>query len=219
MLGYLFIGFAFGMLLEQKGYNFLWAAFMSVCIFAGSMQFAVINFLTDGFSLLTVAVMTLAINSRHIFYGLTMLDKFRDIRKAKKAYLIFSLTDETYALLISQSVPEGADREWFLFFIALLNQIYWVAGSVIGSVASSFILFDSTGIDFAMTALFVVILTDQLRSSRRFGIAAIGAACAVACLFVFGPGAFVLPSLILTSAALIALKPKIESLDKRRGKS
>ncbi len=215
MLGYLFIGFAFGVLLEQKGYSYFWAALMSICVFAGSMQFVTINFLTGGFSLLSVAVMTLVINSRHIFYGLTMLDKFKDIKKTKKAYLIFSLTDETYALLCTQSVPEGTDKEWFFFFIALLNQIYWVAGSVIGAVASSLISFNTMGIDFSMTSLFIVLLVEQLRASRRFAIAAIGAVCAVACLIVFGPGAFIPPSLAITAIALIALKPKIQALDKR----
>jgi 4-azaleucine resistance transporter AzlC len=219
MLGYLFIGFAFGVLLEQKGYHFLWAALMSVCVFAGSMQFVTISFLTGGFSLLSVAVMTLVINSRHIFYGLTMLDKFKDIKKTKKAYLIFSLTDETYALLCTLSVPEGADKGWFFFFIALLNQIYWVAGSVIGAVASSLISFNTTGIDFSMTSLFIVLLVEQLRASRRFGIAAIGAVCAVACLIVFGPGAFIPPSLAITAIALIALKPQIEALDKRKDRA
>lgn len=209
LLGYLFIGFAFGMLLQKGGYNYLWALLMSVGIFAGSMQFVTVSFLSGGLSILTVALMTLMINSRHIFYGLTMLQKFKGVGKAKKAYLIFSLTDETFALLCSKEVPDGIDKGWFLFFIALLNHIYWITGSVIGAVASSLLVFDSTGIDFAMTALFIVILLEQLKSARRYAVAVIGAACAAACLFVFGADAFLLPSMMLTSAVLVVFKNKV----------
>ena len=210
LLGYLFIGFAFGMLLETSGYNYLWALLMSVGIFAGSMQFVTVSFLSGGLSLLTVALMTLMINSRHIFYGLSMLGKFKDVGKAKKAYLVFSLTDETFALLCSKEAPIGTDKGWFLFFIALLNHIYWITGSVIGAVASSLLAFDSTGIDFAMTALFIVILIEQLKSARRYAVALVGAACAVLCLFVFGSDAFILPAMILISAMLVVLKNKVE---------
>ena len=210
LLGYLFIGFAFGMLLETAGYNYLWALLMSVGIFAGSMQFVTVSFLSGSLSLITVALMTLMINSRHIFYGLSMLGKFKDVGKAKKAYLVFSLTDETFALLCSKEAPNGIDKGWFLVFIALLNHIYWITGSVIGAVASSLLAFDSTGIDFAMTALFIVILIEQLKSARRYAVALVGAACAVLCLFVFGMDAFILPAMILTSATLVVLKNKVE---------
>lgn len=206
MLGYLFIGFAFGMLFEQSGYHFLWAVLMSILVFAGSMQFVAVSFLTGGFSLLTVALITLMINSRHLFYGLTMLQKFSDIRGAKKAYLIFSLTDETYALLSSQSVPDGVDKEWYTFFVAFLNHAYWVIGTLVGSVASSFIVFDSRGIAFAMTALFIVILIEQLKSTRRYAVAATGAGCAVLCLILFGKDAFLLPAMMLLTLIVMIFR-------------
>ena len=215
MLGYLFIGFAFGMLLEQKGYGFFWAVLMSVCVYAGSMQFVTINFLSGGFSLITIALMTLMINSRHIFYGLTMLERFKGIKKTKKLYMIFALTDETYALLCSHKVPIDVDKSKFLFFISLLNQIYWVSGSLIGSVASSFLVFDSTGIDFAMTALFIVILIEQLRASSNFLPMLFGAGSALACLAVFGETAFMLPAMIITVAVLILMRRQIEKTIKK----
>lgn len=206
MLGYLFIGFAFGMLFEQSGCHFALAVLMSILVYAGSMQFVAVSFLTGSFSLLSVALITLMINSRHLFYGLTMLQKFSGIRGPKKAYLIFSLTDETYALLSTQNAPAGADNELFFFFTALLNQSYWVTGTLIGSVASSLFVFDSSGIEFAMTALFIVILIDQLKSTRRYAVAIAGALCAALCLIIFGKDAFLLPAMLLLTLVVMLFK-------------
>jgi 4-azaleucine resistance transporter AzlC len=209
LLGYLFVGIAFGMLLQSKGFNFLWAILMSVCIYAGSMQFVAITFLTGGFSLLSVALMTLMINIRHMFYGLTMLDRFKDVGRRRKAYMIFALTDETYSLYCGAKVPEGVDRNWFFFFIALLDQLYWITGSVIGSIAGSLIPFNTKGIDFAMTALFVVILIEQLKSSRNPATAIIGAASAVLCILLFGGSNFILPSMLVITLVLTLFKRSI----------
>jgi 4-azaleucine resistance transporter AzlC len=139
-----------------------------------------------------------------------MLDKFKNVDKKKKAYLIFALTDETYALLCSAAIPGDAGRDDYLFFTALLNQCYWVAGSAIGSVAGALIPFNTKGIDFAMTALFVVILTEQVHASKSIATAAIGAGCAVIALFIFGAGAFILPAMLAITALLIGLRKPLE---------
>ena len=166
LMGYLAIGIAFGLMLQEIGYNFIWAFFMSLTIYAGSGQYLGVTLLGAAASLGTVAVMTLLINFRHLVYGLSMLEKFRGMGP-RKLYMIFSLTDETYALLSSARAPVGVDPRNFYFAIALLDQSYWILGSVIGAVAGALIPFSTEGVDFAMTALFVVIAVDQWRSYRR----------------------------------------------------
>ena len=160
MLGYLFLGAAFGVLIAENGFSVLWAFLMSTFIYAGSMQFAAISLMTSAFSPVSAFLLTLMVNARHLFYGLSMLKPFERMGK-RKPYMIFSLTDETYSLLCGVSAPEGIDPDWFLFFISLLDQLYWIIGSCIGAAAGSFLPFDSTGIDFAMTALFLVIFVEQ----------------------------------------------------------
>ena len=166
LMGYLAIGIAFGLMLQEIGYNFIWAFFMSLTIYAGSGQYLGVTLLGAAAALSTVAVMTLLINFRHLVYGLSMLEKFRGMGP-RKLYMIFSLTDETYALLSSARAPVGVDPRNFYFAIALLDQSYWILGSVIGAVAGALIPFSTEGVDFAMTALFVVIAVDQWRSYRK----------------------------------------------------
>lgn len=209
MLGYLFVGIAFGVLLQQKGYGPPWAALMSLSVYAGSMQFVAIQFFVPGVSLITVAFVTFVVNFRHIFYGLSFLKKF-DQAGARKPYLIFALTDETYSLLCGTKIPAGVDEGWFFFFISLLNQLYWIIGSVLGAAAGALLPFNTTGIDFAMTALFVVIAVEQWKSSTTHIPALLGAAVAVACLLIFGPANFVLPAAVLIAAALVGARKPIE---------
>lgn len=166
LMGYLAIGMAFGFMLQAIGYNFIWAFFMSLTIYAGSGQYLGVSLLSSAAALSTVAVMTLLINFRHLVYGLSMLEKFRGMG-LRKFYMIFSLTDETYALLSSVQPPVGVDPRNFYFSIALLDQSYWILGSVIGAVAGALLPIDTTGIDFAMTALFVVIAVDQWSAYKR----------------------------------------------------
>ena len=166
LMGYLAIGIAFGLMLQEIGYNFIWAFFMSLTIYAGSGQYLGVTLLGAAASLGTVAVMTLLINFRHLVYGLSMLEKFRGMGP-RKLYMIFSLTDETYALLSSARAPVGVDPRNFYFAIALLDQSYWILGSVIGAVAGALIPFSTEGVDFAMTALFVVIAVEA--PARRSG--------------------------------------------------
>lgn len=195
LMGYLFLGIAFGVLLSSKGYNFKWALFMSIIIYAGSMQFVAIDILLGPFNLIKVIILTLTVNARHLFYGLSMLKKFKDMGR-KKIYMIFSLTDETYSLLCGIIPPDDIDKNWFYFFISLLHQIYWITGATIGAIAGSIIKFNSKGIDFAMTALFVVIFIEQWEKSKNHIPAIAGIILTVLSLFLFGIQKFIIFSLI-----------------------
>lgn len=209
LTGYLFIGLAFGIMFQEKGYNFLWAALMSIVVYAGSGQYLAVNFFAPGVTFFQVIFMTFMVNVRHIFYGISMLDKFKNMG-FKKLYMIFSLTDETYSLLFITKVPEGVDRHKFLLSIAVLDQSYWVLGSVIGAVAGHLIPFDSTGVDFAMTALFLVIMTEQWLSSNNHLPALAGLGSAFICRLIFGPDNFILPSMICILLFLLSFRKTVE---------
>lgn len=209
LLGYLAIGIAFGLMLSVIGFGVIWSFFMSVTIYAGSGQYMGVQLLSTGAALTEVAVMTFILNFRHMVYGLSMLEKFRDMGK-KKLYMIFSLTDETYALLSSATLPEGIDSKKYYFAVAVLNQIYWISGSVIGSLAGTLIKFNTEGIDFAMTALFIVIAVDQWKAYKKHLPAIIGAACTLVALVIFGSGKMLIPALAAIIVLLIAIKPRME---------
>ena len=208
MCGYLFLGLAFGILLQQAGYSALWAFFASLFIYAGSMEFVLVSLLTAGTSLVGSAVMTLFVNCRHMFYGLSFVDSFKKMGK-RCFYMIFSLTDETYSVLCScqQEKLEGDPDHQAWFWIALLDHSYWIIGSVLGALAGQLIPLDFTGVDFSMTALFTVILIDQVRDGKLGNRvpALIGGLAALICLFLFGTDAFLLPTLLLTVAAIAAM--------------
>ena len=208
MLGYLFLGLAFGLLLQEAGYSFWWAFLISTIVYAGSIQFVLVSFLTAGTSLPVVAVMTLLINSRHAFYGLTFIEKFKAMKS--RPYMIFSLTDETYALLSSARVPERVDPHAYYFAIAVLDHGYWILGSVIGSVAGALISFDTTGIDFAMTALFIVIAVDQWKTYRSHLPALLGCGITVLSLVILRPDAMLIPALCVIIVALLLLRARLE---------
>ena len=213
LMGYLAIGIAFGLMLQEIGYNFIWAFFMSLTIYAGSGQYLGVTLLGAAASLGTVAVMTLLINFRHLVYGLSMLEKFRGMGP-RKLYMIFSLTDETYALLSSAWAPVGVDPRNFYFAIALLDQSYWILGSVIGAVAGALIPFSTEGVDFAMTALFVVIAVDQWRSYQKHLPAVLGAGVTVLFLIVlghfFGQDQMLLISLGVIVLCLLVLRDRLD---------
>ena len=156
MAGYIVLGLGFGVLLQSKGYGAGWALVMSGLIYAGSMQYVAIDLLAGGASLISAAIMTLMVNARHLFYGISMLERYKNTGAAKP-YLIFALTDETYSVVCSGGVPEGVDRKKYYFWVSLLNQLYWIAGGVAGALLGSVLPFDTTGIDFSMTALFLVV--------------------------------------------------------------
>lgn len=209
MLGYLFLGMAFGVLITSAGYNPLWGLAMSVFVFAGSMQFVAIGLLASPFDLAGAAVLTLMVNARHLFYGLAMLDKFKSM-PWQRPYLIFSLTDETFSLHCAATPPEGVDKGCFHLFLALLNQCYWVAGTALGGLAGSLFTFNTKGIDFAMTALFLVIFVEQWQAVRDRIPALVGVAATALCLAVFGPDSFLIPSMAVILAALAGLRRLIE---------
>lgn len=209
LMGYLFIGMVFGILLRSKGYSFGWAILMSTCIYAGSMQFVAINLLTSSFNIVAVVVMTFMINARHLFYGLSMLDKFKDMGK-KKLYMIFSLTDETFSVITSAEPPQDVNKNWFYFFIALLDHFYWIIGSIIGTIIGSVWSFNTKGIDFVMTSLFVVIFVEQWKSNKNNIPAFIGICASLLCLIIFGGSNFIIPSMILILITLTAFRKPIE---------
>ena len=204
MLGYLFLGMAFGLLLQNAGYSFLWAFLSSLIIYAGSMQFVLVTLLTGGVSLVHTALMTLFINGRHIFYGLSFVEKYKKMGKAYP-YLVFSLTDETYSVLCGTHVPEDMDEKKVFFWISFLDQCYWVIGSTLGGLAGQYITFDSTGIDFSMTALFVVIVIEQWQEKEAHISAIIGVVCGIVFLLIFGADRFILPALLCAMMALIIM--------------
>ncbi len=213
LMGYLAIGIAFGLMLQEIGYNFIWAFFMSLTIYAGSGQYLGVTLLATAAGLGTVALMTLLINFRHLVYGLSMLEKFRGMGW-RKLYMIFSLTDETYALLSSARAPVGVDPRNFYFAIALLDQSYWILGSVIGAVAGAVIPFSTEGVDFAMTALFVVIAVDQWKAYKKHLPALIGGVVTVVFLIilgsVFGQDQMLLISLGVIVLLLLILRDRLE---------
>lgn len=212
LMGYLSIGIAFGLMLEAIGYNFIWAFFMSLTIYAGSGQYMGVELLATGAALVNVAALTLILNFRHLVYGLSLLEKFRGMG-VRKLYMIFSLTDETYALLSSARVPERVDPHDYYFAVAVLDHSYWILGSVIGSVAGALIQFDTTGIDFAMTALFIVIAVEQWQAYKSRFPALWGAGCALACLLLLGPDKFLIPALLLAVLGLLACsRPIVKKL-------
>ena len=200
MTGYLFLGFGFGIILQQNGYGVLWALAMSLFIYAGSMQYVGVGLLTGGVSLLTAAVTTLMVNARHLFYGISMVDAYKGTGKWRP-YLIFALTDETFSL-VSQGAPEKVDRVGYYFLVSLLNQCYWVVGSMLGSLAGKLPL-DFTGIDFALTALFITIFVEQWLTTRNHFPALVGVLSAGACLIVFGADGFLIPTMAIIAAILI----------------
>ncbi len=206
LTGYVVLGFGFGFILKSNGYGTLLALVMSLCIYAGSMQYAAIGLLTGGASLLTVAVTTLMVNIRHLFYGISMIDKYKSAGKAKP-YLIFSLTDETYSLVCTEKpyIPKENENIYY-FSVSVLNQAYWVFGSLVGALAGNVLQFNSKGIDFALTALFLTIFLEQWISTKHHMPAIIGVGAAVLCLVVFGSEMFLIPTMIIISTVFCFYK-------------
>lgn len=205
MTGYVFLGFGFGILMQQNGFGVLWAAAMSLFIYAGSMQYVAISLLTSGASLLTAAMTAFVVNARHLFYGISMVDTYKGMGK-KKPYLIFGLTDETYSLVSQLQIPEGVSRGGYCFLVTLFDHIYWVSGTVLGSLAGTLLPINYEGVDFALTALFVTIFVEQWLSTKQHGPAIVGVAATVICLVLFGADVFLIPSMAVIAAALILMR-------------
>lgn len=206
LTGYLVLGFGFGIIVKAEGYGILLAFAMSLCIYAGSMQYAAIGLFTGGASIITVLLTTLMVNARHLFYGVSMLEKYKGAGGAKP-YLIFSLTDETYSLVCGDI--SGADishRKKYYLAVSLMNHFYWVFGSVLGAVVGSLVKFNTEGIDFALTALFVTVFVDQWLTAKKYVPALIGVGVSAVCLLIFGSESFLIPSMLIIALLLCLLK-------------
>ncbi len=206
LTGYIVLGFGFGIIMKANGFGIFMAFVMSFLIYAGSMQYVAIGLLTGGASLITAAVTTLMVNARHIFYGISMLERYKGIGK-RKPYLIFALTDETYSLVCidNKNIPPERRKDYYLF-VTLFNHIYWVTGSVLGAVAGTLIKFNTTGVDFALTALFLTIFVEQWLSSKNHLPAIVGALASVLCLTVFGSENFLIPAMLIIALVLSLYK-------------
>ncbi len=209
MAGFLFLGMTYGIYMNVSGFPFVYPLLMSIVIFAGSMEFLTVSLLLSAFHPVQAILLTLVINARHIFYGISMLEKYKGLGW-KKIYLIFGLCDESFSINYTADIPEGVDRGRFMFFVTLLNHIYWVTGSTLGGIFGSFIGFSTEGMDFVMTALFVVIFVEQWLKEKQHFSAITGVLASVLCLFVFGADNFVIPSMITIWGALTLMRPRLE---------
>lgn len=209
-MGFLFLGIAYGIYMGNRGFSFIYPMLMSLTIFAGSMEFVTANLLITYVSPLTVFLLTLMVNARHLFYGLSMLERYKNTGK-KKWYLIFGMCDESFSINVSVKPPEGVDRGWFMFFVNLLNHIYWVVGATIGGILGNVISFEIKGLDFVLTALFVVIFMDQWLKTKQHLPAVIGVASSALSLIVLGPDGFIIPAMMLIVTSLTALRGKLEN--------
>ena len=207
--GFWFLGLTYGIYMNVSGFSFLYPMLMSLTIFAGSMEFVTVELLLGAFNPLQAFAMTLMINARHLFYGISMLDKFRGTG-LKKLYLIFGMCDESFSINYTASIPRDVDRGWFMFFVTLLNHLYWFSGSTLGGLFGSLIHFNTEGLDFVMTAMFVVIFIEQWLKDKRHTSALAGTGISLLCLLIFGPDNFIIPAMLAILAALTLLRKPLE---------
>lgn len=208
-VGFLFLGMSYGFLMRSKGFSFWYPMFMSMFIFAGSMEFVTVNLLLSAFHPLSAFLLTLMINARHLFYGISMLEKYKNTG-LKKPYLIFGMCDESFSINCTIDPPEGVDKGWFMLFVTLLNQIYWVTGAIAGALLGYVIHFNTKGIEFVMTALFVVMFADQWKNKKSHISALVGLGCSVVCLVIFGSRSFIIPAMACIIVCFMVSKNKME---------
>lgn len=214
--GYIVLGIGFGVLLAKAGYGIWWAFAMSVTMYAGSMQYVAVSLLSGGASFITTAVTTLLVQARHLFYGISMIDKYKGAG-IKKFYLAFALTDETYSLLCDGKHPEGTDLHLFQFLLSLFNQSYWIMGCLLGNFIGTNIEFNSAGIEFAMTAIFVTVFVEQWKSTKNHISAIVGVLSTAVCLAIFGKDNFLVPSMICITLFLFLLRKPLEKKEEVNG--
>ncbi len=207
--GYLVLGAAYGILMNSKGFSLIWIAAASIFVYAGSMQFVAVALLAAGFDPVGAFLMTIAVNARHLFYGISMLKQYRGIGRLKP-YLIFSLTDESFSILCSATPPDNIEKKWFYFFISFLDHLYWITGSLLGGILGSMLHINTKGIDFVLTALFVVILINQWDATKNHLPAIIGIVSAILCRIIFGASDFIIPSMICIIFFVTLLKKPME---------
>lgn len=215
LTGFLFLGMTYGILMQTKGYGMIWSVLMSAIAFCGSMQFVAITLLTVPFNPVQAFLLSLMVNARHLFYGISMLKKYEGLGKIR-AFLMCTLCDETFSIAYCLEVPEGVERKKFYFLISFLDYFYWVLGTFLGSILGGLLTFNTEGLDFALTALFVVLFLEQWKKkeNRWSGIA--GIACTCICLIIFGQDNFVIPSMILILLTLTVMKKRKNGEDKSK---
>ncbi|WP_304154503.1 azaleucine resistance protein AzlC [Megamonas hypermegale] len=213
--GFWFLGMAYGIYMNVSGFSFLYTLIMSMFIFAGSMEFVTVSLLLGAFNPLQALLLTLMINARHLFYGISMLDKYRHTGW-KKPYLIFGMCDESFSINYTARIPQGIDRNWFMFFVTFLNHIYWVSGALLGCLFGSFIHFNTQGLEFVMTAMFVVIFMEQWLNENSHLSSLIGLGISVGCLIVFGAENFIIPSMLMILGVLTLLRAPLRRREAER---
>jgi len=209
LAGYFFLGVAFGVLMQSKGYNFIWAGLMSALVFGGSMQYVGITLLTTAFNPVQAFILSLMVNARNMFYGLSMQSKYKGMGKIK-SFLIYMLSDATFALAYTLETPPNINRRYFFFAISFLDYMYWVISSIIGGILGSFIKFNTKGLDFVLTAFFVVLFVEQLIKRKNWLSGAIGVAATLASLLIFGQHNFIIPAMVFIVCMLFCVKHKYE---------
>lgn len=212
-ISFFFLAMSYGLLMGTRGFSFLWPMCMSAFIFTGSMEFVTVNLLVSTFNPLATLMLAVMMGTRHVFYGISMLGRFKSMG-LKKPYLIYAMCDETFAVNNSVRIPDGVDRGWFYFFVSLLDQSSWVLGATVGGIVGGRLTFDTSGLDFVMTALFVVIFVDQwMNSKRRSHMAALtGIVVPVICLALFGADDFMIPSLLAMLVMFLMVRPYLGDL-------
>ena len=209
LAGFLFLGMTYGIYMNVSGFSFWYPCLMSLTIFAGSVEFVAVNLLLGAFHPIQALAMTLMLNARHLFYGISMLDRFRGLG-LKKIYLIFGMCDETFSINYTAEIPPDVDRGWFMFFVTLLNHLYWFAGATLGGIFGSFITFNTEGLDFVMTAMFVVIFLEQWLKEERHESSILGIGLSVLSLIAFGADGFLIPAMLSILAVLTLLRRPLE---------
>lgn len=207
--GFCFIGLTYGIYMNVSGFSFWYPMLMSLTIFAGSVEFVAVNLLLGAFDPLQALIMTLMINARHLFYGISMLDKYKGTGW-KKPYLIFGMCDESFSINYTASIPEGVDKGWFMFFVTMLNQIYWFLGATLGGIFGSLISFNTEGLEFVMTAMFVVIFMEQWLKDKNHTSAILGLGVSAICLIIFGADHFMIPAMFGILGLLSCIRPLLE---------
>ena len=203
--GFWFLGLTYGIYMNVSGFSFWYPMIMSLTIFGGSLEFVAVSMLLAPYAPVQVFIMTLMIQARHLFYGISMLDKFKGLGW-KKAYLIFGMCDETFSINYTAEIPEDVDRGWFYFFVTLLNYFYWFSGATLGGLLGGLIKLNMEGLDFVMTAMFVVIFMEQWLKEKHHWSEWIGLGVSTACLLIFGPDNFMIPTMICILLALSTLR-------------
>ncbi len=213
--GFLFLGLAYGIYMNASGFSFVYPMLMSLLIYGGSLEFVAVEMLLSPFAPLQVFIMTLLIQARHIFYGISMLDRYKGMGW-KKYYLIFGMCDESFSINFTADIPADVDKGWFMFFVTLLNHFYWFAGATLGGFVGSLLKFDTTGISFVMTAMFVVIFLEQWLKEENHISSLIGIITAAICLICFGSDSFMLPTMAVIIILLTISKKKLEYMGGRK---